>query len=446
MEIDEIKKAVRDAIFAHAGDIEDIGDQILRNPELGFKEEKTAQLVKQVFSSLSLSYTDQLAITGVKARAPGRKHLQTAAVIGELDAVICHGHPFADKTTGASHSCGHNAQIAAMLGAAFGLIKSGAMGELDGDAVFFAVPAEEFVELEYRERLKSAGKIHYFSGKQELIRLGAFDGIDTAMMVHSQANTPERKVFINGGSTGFIGKIARFTGKAAHAGGAPYEGVNALNAAMIALNAVNAQRETFRDEDMIRFHPIITKGGDLVNVVPDDVRIESYVRGKTIRALLDANKKVNRCLQAGAYATGATVDITELPGYLPLHQNASLGKLFEKNIAPFLRAEDILHDIDMIGSSDIGDLGAIMPVIQPTMGGFKGSAHGADFEICDREAAYLLPAIAIATTVVDLLYDNATASTAISGNFKPEFSKQDYLSVWDTVLKNKPGNGSHLCE
>lgn len=431
MTIETIKRAVCDSIRVNAKTIEDIGEQILRGPELGFKEVRTSRLVREVFASLSLDFQEHLALTGVKACAAGRQHLHRAAVIGEMDAVICRDHPLADKITGASHSCGHNAQIAAM-------------GELDGDAVFFAMPAEEFVELEYRQKLRAEGKIRYFSGKQELIRLGAFDGIDTAMMVHSQGGTPERKVFIGGGSTGFIGKLVRFIGKAAHAGGAPFEGINALSAAMIALTAVNAQRETFRDEDHIRVHPIITKGGDLVNVVPDDVRIETYVRGKTIRAVLDANRKVNRCLQAGAYATGAAVDITELPGYLPLHQSPALGGLFEANVRAFVGAENIVHGVDMIGSSDIGDLSALMPVIQPTMGGFKGAAHSRDFAICDREAAYLLPAMAMAMTVVDLLYNGAARSRAISAAFHPEFTRKEYLSMWDSFLSDKPGNGVRI--
>jgi len=65
----------------------------------------------------------------------------------------------------------------------------------------------------------------------------------------------------------------RYIGKAAHAGGMPHRGINALYAANIALSAINAIRETFRDEDTIRVHPIITRGGSQVNVIPADVRL-----------------------------------------------------------------------------------------------------------------------------------------------------------------------------
>lgn len=81
-------------------------------------------------------------------------------------------------------------------------------------------------------------------------------------------------------SNGPMAKNIRFIGGAAHAGMAPERGINALNDAQLALNAIHAQRETFREEDCVRVHPIITKGGHLVIVVPSDVRMETYVRQK----------------------------------------------------------------------------------------------------------------------------------------------------------------------
>ena len=106
-----------------------------------------------------------------------------------------------------------------------------------------------------------------------------------------------------------IGKLARFVGRAAHAGGAPHLGVNALYAAQIALAGINALRETFRDEDTIRVHPILTHGGSQVNVIPAEARLETYVRGRTLDAVVDANAKVDRALRADALALGATVEI-----------------------------------------------------------------------------------------------------------------------------------------
>lgn len=437
VDINDLKNKVLAAIDDNLEKIIHIGETILNQPEMGYKEVKTSNFIKEIFDSLHLEYEDSLAITGIKARLKGKSSKLKIAVIGEMDAVISPQHPKADMTTGASHSCGHNAQVATMLGVAYGLIHSGIMEELDGDIAFMAVPAEEFVELEYREHLKSSGKIEFFGGKQELIRLGVFDDIDMAMMVHSHGGTTERKAFIHGGGSGFVGKTVRFIGKEAHAGGAPYEGINALNAAMIAMMGIHTQREVFKDEDGIRVHPIITKGGDLVNIVPADIRMETYVRGKNVKAILEANKLVNRAIEAGAYCVGAEVVINEIPGYLPLRQDSKIGELFASNICQFIGEENIVRNVDMFGSTDIGDLSSIMPVIQPTMGGFKGQAHSKEFEIVDKEAAYILPAKAMAMTIIDLLYNEAREGIRVKEDFVPLYSKEEYLKSWDEFLSHK---------
>ena len=431
---EQLKEQVSQAIDQHRDEIIRIGEQIFNNPELGFKEHKTSALVKEVFKKLGLPYEENLAITGVKALAEGKKHDVKVAIMGELDAVVSHTHPCADPSTGAAHACGHNAQIASMLGAAMGLLLGGAMDKLDGDVAFMAVPAEEYVELEFRERLRDEGKIKFFGGKQEFIRIGAFDDIDMAMMVHSAAGVEDRKAFVYGGSIGFIGKTVRYKGKEAHAGAEPHEGINALNAAMLGLMAVHVQRETFRDEDQVRVHPIITKGGDLVNIVPADVRLETYVRAKTIDAVVSANEKVNRALKAGAYAVGAEIEINEIPGYLPLEQDPTLGRLFAENIQGFIGKENIIEGVDLTGSTDAGDVSLIMPTLHPTVGGFSGIAHSKDFKISDPEMVYIIPAKAMALTVVDLLFDKAKLAKEIKSKFKPSFTKESYLKFWDELI------------
>ncbi len=433
MEKEKLKSIICEEIDANKDQVISIGRKILGSPEMGFKELKTSALIKETFERLGLEYKDKLALTGVKAQLRGRICECRVAVMGEMDAVLCPAHEFADTNTGAAHSCGHNAQVAAMLGVAIGLIKSGAMKYLDGDVVFMGVPAEEFVELEYRQKLKDKGDISYLGGKQELIKEGEFDDIDMAMMVHSQANTPEKKIFLRGGSTGFIGKTVSFIGTEAHAGGAPHEGINALNAAMASIMCIHAQRETFKDSDQIRVHPIITKGGDLVNVVPADVRMETYVRGKSIEAVIEASKKVNRAIKGATYAIGAEVEITEIPGYLPLNQNQKLSNLMKKNIKSFMESANIIEGIDMIGSTDVGDLSGLIPVIQPTIGGFDGAAHSKNFKIVNEDMAYIIPSKAMAMTIVDLLWDFANEAKNIKAQYTPLYTKEKYLEMMDQI-------------
>ena len=343
--------------------------------------------------------------------------------------MVCPLHPQADRETGAAHSCGHNSQIAAMLGAAMGLAPLA--DQLDGDVAFVAVPAEEYVELEYRERLQQEGQIRFFGGKQELLRQGLLDDIDMGMMIHSHAGVRDRRFLIGCDSSGFLGKLIRFTGREAHAGARPFDGINALNAAALSLLAINSQRETFREKDRIRVHPIITKGGDLVNIVPADVRMETYVRGTNLEAILDASEKVNRSLRGCAYAIGAQVDIQEMPGYLPLIQDPDLSALFAANAETLLGAGTNIYGQELMGATDAGDVSSLMPFIHISTGGYDGDAHSKAFTICDPEMAYVMPARAMAMTVIDLLWDGAAKARAIRESFRPKFTRETYLQFWD---------------
>ena len=412
-----MKKRIIDTIDQYRQDIIDCGEKVKRNPELGYKEFKTAQTVKDYFDALGIEYEDSLAITGVKGVVGKKDAKINVCIIGELDAVKCYDHPFADKETGAAHACGHNAQIASMIGAAYGLVKSGVLDQLDGKITFFAVPAEEFVELDYRKHLIESGKVTYMAGKQELIHLGQFDDIDMALMIHAHAQTPDFKVFINGSSLGFEAKQITFEGKAAH-GSEPFNGINALNAAMLSLMAINANRETFKDEDRVRIHPIITNGGDLVNVIPDRAVIETYVRGANPDAIADACKKVDNAASAGALAVGAKCTVENIKGYAPLMQDKIMSEIFENNALLFTQPENVYHGVNMTGSTDIGDLSQIIPCIQPTMGGFSGALHGKDFAISDEEAVYITGSKLLALTVYDLLKDGAKLAREVKENFK----------------------------
>ncbi|AVQ26601.1 amidohydrolase [Fusobacterium ulcerans] len=432
MNKNELKERVLAAIEENKATIITAGRKIYSNPEFGYKEFETTKTVSEFFKNeLGLEVEDKIAYTGCRARINEDKNGPKVAILGELDGISCSEHPDANSI-GASHTCGHNVQIAGMLGAAVGLIKSGVFKDLDGKIDFIATPAEEFIELAYRSKLKAEGHIKYFGGKQELIRKGAFDDVDMSIMFHV-LDTGDKKVLVGPESNGFIGKEIKFIGKEAHAGSAPYEGINALNAAMLAINNVNAQRETFKEADRVRFHPIITKGGDIVNVVPADVRMESYVRARTIDSMIDANKKVNRALIAGAMAVGAEIEITELPGYLPILKHDDMENVLRENLHYIgLTDEDIIDGGDFTGSFDFGDVSHIIPTLHPMFGGVKGALHTRGYSIVDEEYAYLAPAKSMALTVVDLLFDEAKTGKEILKNFKPVMTKEEYLAFMES--------------
>ena len=433
---EKLKARVYQAIDRRRNEIAEIGETIMTRPELGFKEFRTAALVRDWFAALDLPHRTGLGITGVKARLGSGRPGPAVALIGELDALIVSSHPQADPATGAAHACGHNAQIAALLGAAMGLVDADAIPHLSGDIVFFAVPAEEYVEVEYRSGLMEQGKVEFLVGKPELIRLGEFDDIDMALMIHTSGSSEECKAGMVDSLNGCIVKQIRYVGKEAHAGGAPEQGINALYAAHVAIAAINAIRETFRDQDCIRVHPIITKGGDLVNVIPADVRLETYVRGRGIDAIEIANLRVDRALRAGALALGAQVEIRTLPGDFPLINDPRMSELFKQNALPLIGGEkEYAEGGHRAGSTDMGDVSYIMPSLHPFMAGASGNNHTKEWHISDPEKGYVWPAKCLAAMAIDLLYGNASAACSVLESSKPRMTKEEYLAFQRRMKK-----------
>jgi len=442
MQVTQLKERICQAIDARRDDIVALGENVLRHPELGFKEHRTAELVADLFHALGIPTETGVAVTGVIGRLSGRGHGATVAYMGEMDSVLVHGHPFASADTGAAHACGHHAQVANLAALAYGLVESGTMEELDGDVLLMAVPAEEFVEIDYRLGLRKQGTIRFLGGKQELIRLGALDQVDMVLSTHQGARGEGGSFSAGGACNGCVVKRARFTGKAAHAGGAPHEGINALAAATVALHGIDANRETFRDDDHIRVHPIMTRGGDLVNVIPSDVQMEMYVRGASIEAIGAAAKRVDRALVAGALALGAEAEIESIPGYQPRRACSELARLYQGEAVALVGEEGWWDSGFGAGSTDVGDVSQIMPALEAIANGCRGTGHGADFLVHDPELAYVLPCKVAGRAMVELLTDGAARAREIVDAYKAPMTRDAYLehmASQEVLYRWRPG-------
>ena len=425
---EELKAALCAAIEKRLDDIRAIGMSIAEEPELGYKEVKTSAKVQEAFDRLGIAYETGFGVTGVKARLAGAGHRRTVALLGELDAIVCREHPMSDPVTGAAHCCGHNVQIANLVAVAMAVKDVDAMKYLGGDLVLFAVPAEEYVEIEYRNKLREEKKIEFLGGKAQIIAEGGFDDVDMVLQMHvDPATHPEGNFQVGNTSNGFIGKLITYRGKAAHAAGAPDKGVNALNACMMGVMGVNAIRETFREEDCVRFHPIINSGGDLVNVIPDYVKMESYVRASNLPAMKDVNARINRALQAGAMALGAECDIHDLAGYLPMKPDENFRAVLRANAQEIFGAEFVTEGEHAAGSTDMGDVSHLMPVVHPWVGCVSGVLHGANYRLTDEKTAFTKTPQVLAGTIVDLLWDDAAEAERICAAHKPELTKAEYL-------------------
>jgi amidohydrolase len=431
LSIDELKKRACETIDKRKKEIVGLAQQVLANPEAGFREVKTAQLVAEKFQEMGIQHESGLALTGLKGRIKGGAGPgPSVAVIGELDSLVVTEHPNADTDTGAAHACGHHCQIGMMLGATMGLLTPEVMAQLSGEVVPFAVPAEEFIEVEQRLEMRNEGKLEFLGGKQELIRLGKFDDVDIAMMCHTASDMGERKFAMGGTSNGHVVKFVRYTGVGAHAGSLPHRGVNALNAASFAIQAINALREAHRADDTVRIHGIITRGGEAVSAVPSDVRLEWRVRSSTPKVVVENSVAVDRCFRAGALAVGASVNITTIPGYLPMRHDTKLQDIFRRT------AVDLLGDHATLvmparrnrgGSTDMGDLSHIIPACHPYTAGAVGPGHSSEYIITDYESAVIVPAKIMAMVVIELLADGAKRAKEVKANHRPLMTKQAYI-------------------
>jgi len=413
---------------------------IWRNPETGYREWKTDKYMSGIFEKLGYTLTKAEGIPGfftdIDTGKPGPKVL----VMAELDSLICETHPECDKETFAAHVCGHNAQCAALLGIAAALKEPGALDGLSGSIRLMAVPAEELIETEFREELRQKGIISHFGGKTEFMKRGYLDDTDLAILVHTEKGNEPGAMSFKKGSNGLMMKSIEFKGLASHVGASPHNGINALYMASQALSAINAIRETFKETDVIKVHPIITKGGDVVNVIPDSVKLESYVRGATLDAIVDANKKVNRAIAASAASLGGKVAIHDRPGYAPLINDVNILKAAEEAINETVGKEKTHVDYNgwSGGCTDMGDVSAIMPAANLYCSGSKGAAHSSEFYIIDPESACLNSAKMQLLLIAMLLENDAQRARHIVDNFIPRYKSIDeYLETILTLDQDK---------
>ncbi len=417
-------------------------------PEPGYREVKSTAYLSEKFKELGYEITYPDNITGFSAEFDTGIEGPTVAVIAELDSLISTNHPEADPETKAVHSCGHHIQGALMLGVAAAIKNEGAADGLCGKVRFIAVPSEEGIEPEFRQQLFDDGVIHSFSGKMEFVYRGMFDGVDLALHVHAANLGGKKALYLDHGFNGCVVKKAIFKGKAAHAGGSPHHGVNALYAATCAINAANALRETFIDSGKVRFHPIITEGGTVVNTVPDKVVVLSYVRGATEKTIRKYNQKINRAFACSAAAMGAEVTLIDRMGYYPLDNCKELVDVIAESMRE-IAGEDsvILYDDRDSGCTDLGDLSTIMPVVTCMADGATGACHADNFRIIDPTAACVNTAECLLVAIRKLLSNDGERAKEIKANYKPLFaskeeyfaSAQNYRMNLDTVTVTEDG-------
>lgn len=373
MNVEALKQAVCDRVDALAPRLVHASRAIHANPELGYEEQFAHDLLTDLIEEQGL--VAQRGAWGVQTAFDA-----SAGTAGPTIAVLCEY----DALPGIGHACGHNVIAAAGLGAG---LAAAAVAELAGGRVrILGTPAEE-----------SGG------GKVLMARAGAFEGIDAAMMVHpADADLPA------------IDAIAiqqlevSFHGRAAHAAAAPWDGRNALDAAVLGYMNVAALRQHIRPNE--RIHGIFTKGGDKPNIVPAEAAMNWYIRSGTLESLQPLMHRVLACLQGAADACGVEMRHQWVGiSYADMVDNLAMVQAYATNAARLGRVlldPTVSHKVT--GSTDMGNISYLVPSIHPmiqvaergvpihsvSFAEFAGGAAG------DR--AVIDGAKAMAMTVVDL--------------------------------------------
>ena len=429
VKLDPIEQKILSIIDSHAGELQELAQDLFHHAEQGYYEFRTAGIVADYLKRLGLEPREGLAITGVKA-AIGKKGGPNVALIGELDGLACATHPAATPE-GYAHSCGHYAQIICMLGAALALSDPEVAAALDGTATVFAVPAEEFQGAAVQQAVRSSHDVRCAGGKCELIRRGEFDDIDLSITTHSLMVERESDVDLmlgNSACTGFIGKTVNLHGRAAHAAAAPHLGVNALNAASLGMAALGMIRETFQEKDCVRVHPYIRKGGEAINIVPSEVAVDMMVRANNQAAIEQVSAKVDNCFKGAALAIGCEAEIVNSLGYMPCPERLPEQVLWDTAalLGEDLKVQSIPAGACNTASTDVGDLFAVMPVLNFTFGGSGGDLHSKDYKVTDPNVAHIVPAKMMALLTYRLLKDGAVEAKKIIDGYQAPYTLEAY--------------------
>ncbi|KAL3882709.1 hypothetical protein ACJMK2_029022 [Sinanodonta woodiana] len=393
--MDGVKQAACDAIERAEDDLFKVSQDIWSHPEENFQEHHAHEALTAFLEKYGFNVEKHF-------------HLPTAfrAVLGDENigphvAVLCEY----DALPEIGHACGHNliaeVGVAAALGvkAAFEYLRKPV-----GKFTVLGTPAEE-----------GGG------GKIDLINAGVFNGVDVAMMAHpAPYNVP---------TIGFLALktvSVKFLGKAAHASVSPWEGVNALDAAVLCYQSVSCLRQHMKPSWKV--HGIITKGGTKPNIIPEETKLEFYIRAPTKVELAVLEKKVHTCFESAATSTGCRAEINwSTRPHLNVVNNMTIADLYRTNA--ILVGVDFekygMQDVSNIptGSTDMGNVSHVVPSIHPIF--YIGSTsvnHTRDFTTASGDPIAqpftLAQGKALAMTALDIL-----SNPAILDKAKDEFIK-----------------------
>ncbi|MEE9278137.1 MAG: M20 family metallopeptidase [Dehalococcoidia bacterium] len=371
---DAMKSVVQRTIDAASAELRSLSLDIHAHPELNFQEEHAHRAITDYLEAqgFAVERGAYRILTAFEARAGSGA--PAVAVLCEYDAL-----------PGIGHGCGHN--LIAIAGVAAGLALKAALNDGDGAVVVLGTPAEE-----------GGG------GKIEMIDRGAFERIDAAMMLHP---APEDSAWPRINALQAL--EVEYFGKNAHAAVRPWDGVNALDALVLAYNGISLLRQQMPLDS--RVHGVIVKGGDKPNIIPDHAAAEFYVRAKDEASLQRLQQRVLACFQGAAEATGCRLEARWVGRvYSNMANNVPMAEAYVENARALGKTLPPRADGFSGGSTDMGNVSHVVPSIHPMFAiATKAGNHTPEFAAAsatpEAHAQALLAAKALAMTAVDLFTD-----------------------------------------
>jgi len=331
LEIEKLKLEVKDSVELQRQQLVQLSLNIHDNPELGLKEEKASAWLTSYLEGSGFHVERGIVGLTTAFRATYGQRSPRIALLAEYDALPKIGH-----------GCGHNIIAASAVGA--GVASKSIIDQLRGSVVVLGTPAEESL-----------------GGKIDMVKAGAFEEIDVAMLVHPNSrNMPTQ------GALACAILEVEFFGRPAHAAAQPHRGINALDAMILAFTSINSLRQHIRGD--ARIHGIITDGGEAPNIVPAHSAALFFVRALDDDYLAELRDKVLNCFTGASVASGARLEYRwSDKAYSPMKSNMTLAELFKQNLESLGRQVKAVDPRFGLGSTDMGNVSQVVPSIHPTI-------------------------------------------------------------------------------
>lgn len=386
MRLQQLKSKVRDSVEAQREQLIQLSLKIHGNPELGFKEEKASAWLTAYLRDNGFHVEQGVGELPTAFRATYGRGSPRIALLAEYDAL-----------PGIGHGCGHNIIGVSAVGA--GVASKHVVDELGGSVVVLGTPGEEGL-----------------GGKIDMVKAGAFAGIDVAMIVH-----PDTRNMATQEALACSTLEVEFFGQPAHAASQPHKGINALDAMILAFTSINSLRQHIRGD--ARIHGIITDGGQAPNIVPAHSAALFLVRALDNDYLAELKNRVLNCFAGASAATGARLEYKWRDRtYAPMMNNMTLAGLFKENLQSLGRNVEAFDLRFGFGSTDMGNVSQVVPSIHATIAIVPQEVviHTPEFAAAAASEAghsgLLDAAKAMAMTVADIL------QPGIIDKIKQEFS------------------------